>query len=304
LSYQWYFDGNIIPNSNQASYNATLSGNYTLQVTSNAGCTNLASGVISLKKYKKPIVDFDFISGCNAPIIFANHSDTSMSGQVNWLWNFGDGSQSTDYNPTHNYISGNTYSVSLSATPIKCPNLYMASNHIVIAPINPSGIRYRTVDALINTNTLLEARSGATNYLWSPSTGLNNINIQSPIFNHNAQVEYLIRLNYPGGCSAVDTLLVRVQRAINIEVPKAFSPNGDNHNDYLEIFLVGIKELRFFRVFNRWGQLLFETNDIRQLWDGTYKGKRQPAETYVWIAEGIDDNGKSVIRRGQTILLR
>ena len=172
LSYQWFFNGNIIPNSNQASYNATLSGNYTLQVTSNAGCTNLASGVISLKKYKKPIVDFEYNSGCNATINFNNHSDTSMSGQVNWLWNFGDGTQSTDYNPTHNYISGNNYSVSLSATSIKCPNLYSASSQIVIVPLNPSGIRYRTVDALINTNTLLEARLGASSYLWSPSTGL------------------------------------------------------------------------------------------------------------------------------------
>ena len=133
---------------------------------------------------------------------------------------------------------------------------------------------------------------------------INQNNIQSPVFNHNAQVEYLIQLNYPGNCVTVDTLLVRVQRAININVPTAFTPNGDHHNDYLDIFLVGIKELRFFRVFNRWGQLLFETNDIRQLWDGTYKGKRQPAETYVWIAEGIDIDGKTVVRRGQTILLR
>lgn len=304
LSYQWYLNGNIIPNANLASYNATSPGNYTLMVTSNAGCTNLASGIINLKKYKKPIVDFDYISGCNAPINFNNLSDTSLSGQVSWLWDFGDGTQSTAYNPTHNYIFGNSYSVRLSATPIKCPNLYTASSQIVISPINPSGVRYRTIEALINSNTLLEARLGATTYLWSPSTGLNNPNIQSPIFNHNAQIEYLIKLNFPGNCSTVDTLLVRVQRAINIEVPKAFSPNGDNHNDYLEIFLIGIKELRFFRVFNRWGQLLFETNNISQLWDGTYKGKKQPADTYVWIAEGIDVNGKSVIRRGQTILLR
>lgn len=304
LSYQWFLDGGIIPNANQSSYNAVSSGNYTLQVTSNAGCTSLATGVITLKKYKKPDVDFNFVTGCNIPTIFNNLSDTSMSGQVNWLWNFGDGTQSTLYNPTHTYSNGSNYTVTLTATSLKCPTLSSLSNQFITIPISPAGIRYRTIDALINTNTLLDARAGATSYLWSPSIGLNLNNIQSPIFNHNAQVEYLITLNYPGNCVTVDTLLVRVQRAINISVPTAFSPNGDHHNDYLDIFLIGIKELRFFRVFNRWGQLLFETNDVRQLWDGTYKGKRQPAETYVWIAEGIDVDGKTVIRRGQTILLR
>jgi gliding motility-associated-like protein len=62
--------------------------------------------------------------------------------------------------------------------------------------------------------------------------------------------------------------------------------------------------LKFFRVFNRWGQLLFETHDPRQLWDGNFHGQKQPAETYVWTAEGLGINGQTIIRRGQTILIR
>ncbi|MFN9941879.1 MAG: gliding motility-associated C-terminal domain-containing protein, partial [bacterium] len=91
---------------------------------------------------------------------------------------------------------------------------------------------------------------------------------------------------------------------IDIFVPKGFSPNGDGHNDRLDVFLVGISRLIYFRVFNRWGQLLFETNDPAQLWDGTFNGQKQPLETYVWIAEGIGENGIKIVRRGQTILLR
>jgi gliding motility-associated-like protein len=57
-------------------------------------------------------------------------------------------------------------------------------------------------------------------------------------------------------------------------------------------------------VFNRWGQLLFETTDPKQRWDGTFNGKKQPLETYVWLAEGDDSKGITIYKRGQTILLR
>ena len=88
----------------------------------------------------------------------------------------------------------------------------------------------------------------------------------------------------------------------DIEVPDVFTPNGDGHNDKLQIFLVGMKQLTLFRVFNRWGQLLFETTDPSQQWDGRYQGKLQPTETYVWTAEGISNRGKKIMKRGQTIL--
>ena len=105
------------------------------------------------------------------------------------------------------------------------------------------------------------------------------------------------------GCVTVDTLLVRVFENSDIQVPTGFSPNEDGHNDYLDVFIIGA-ELTHFWVFNRWGQLLFETSDPKQRWDGKFKGKKQPAETYVWQAEAKDSKGKIFIKRGQTILLR
>ena len=85
---------------------------------------------------------------------------------------------------------------------------------------------------------------------------------------------------------------------------RSFSPNGDGHNDVLDIFMIDIRVLKWFRVFNRWGQLLFETNDPRQRWDGSFKGVKQPADTYVWIAEAEGLNGEAILRRGQCVLLR
>jgi hypothetical protein len=90
----------------------------------------------------------------------------------------------------------------------------------------------------------------------------------------------------------------------DIQVPTAFSPNGDGHNDLLDVFTIGLKKFNYFRIFNRWGQLIFETNDLRKKWDGTYHTVKQPLETYVWMGEGIDQLGKVVFKKGQVVLIR
>ena len=89
-------------------------------------------------------------------------------------------------------------------------------------------------------------------------------------------------------------------------MPKGFSPNGDGNNDRLYPILVGIAQLKYFRIYNRWGNLLFETTSSAptQGWDGTFKGSPQPVETYTWIAEGADIDGLTVKRGGNTLLIR
>ena len=97
----------------------------------------------------------------------------------------------------------------------------------------------------------------------------------------------------------------RVQfAAINIYVPKVFTPNGDGANDILKPILVGISSFHYFSVYNRWGNLIFTTEDPNAGWDGSFKGVPQPVETYLWIGEGIDVNGKKVVQKGMVSLVR
>jgi gliding motility-associated-like protein len=91
---------------------------------------------------------------------------------------------------------------------------------------------------------------------------------------------------------------------INIYVPRAFSPNGDGVNDLLKPILVGIQTFQYFTVYNRWGNIVFTTTDANQGWDGTFKGVPQPVESYLWIAQGIDTNGKKIVAKGMTSLVR
>jgi gliding motility-associated-like protein len=91
---------------------------------------------------------------------------------------------------------------------------------------------------------------------------------------------------------------------VNIYVPRAFSPNNDGVNDLLKPILVGITDFHYFTVYNRWGNIVFTTTDPNQGWDGTFKGVPQPIETYLWIAEGVTADGRKIVAKGMTSLVR
>jgi gliding motility-associated-like protein len=87
-------------------------------------------------------------------------------------------------------------------------------------------------------------------------------------------------------------------------MPNAFSPNGDGLNDRLRPIWRGIAQVRYFRVFNRYGQVIFETSDPQVGWDGTFKGKQQMPGNYVWEAAGYGFRGNSVRQLGNVVLIR
>jgi gliding motility-associated-like protein len=125
-----------------------------------------------------------------------------------------------------------------------------------------------------------------------------------------AEGAYSVSIN-DGTCTvmAVDTVRVQFQDCSPIPetkvfVPTAFTPNQNNANDVLRPLLYNVKELRYFRVYNRWGQEVFQTNQAGKGWDGTLKGVRQPAETYSWTLECIDMKGNIIKQSGRSLLIR
>lgn len=92
--------------------------------------------------------------------------------------------------------------------------------------------------------------------------------------------------------------------SVDIVIPKSFTPNGDGNNDILYAYMAGISNLNFFKIFNKYGKLLFETRNPAQGWDGNSSGTKQPMDVYVWIAEGIDNNGNVIRRNGNVLLIR
>ena len=171
-------------------------------------------------------------------------------------------------------------------------------------------MRYPTILADPNIDKQLSARNIGISYTWSPPTGLSSAFVREPIFNYDRQVEYFINITRDNGCITVDTVLVKIiasQGAIirsDLFVPKAWTPNRDGHNDKLFPLTVNIRELKYFRVFNRWGQLVFETNVIGQGWDGILQGKPAVMDVYTWTVEAIGVDGKYYKKAGNSVLIR
>lgn len=90
----------------------------------------------------------------------------------------------------------------------------------------------------------------------------------------------------------------------DIYLPTAFTPNDDNNNDVLRPILVGIRELKHFTVFNRYGEIVFKTSIQKAGWDGRIKGKMQNTGACVWTAEAVDFKGNVLTRKGMAILIK
>ncbi len=140
-----------------------------------------------------------------------------------------------------------------------------------------------------------------TKFKWSPATGLNDPNSKDPIAILGPGVySYTLTARTDKDCSASDEIKVTVFNTIDIYVPTGFTPNGDGRNDVLKPVLAGIKELKVFEVFDRWGKMIFKTSKAGEGWNG----QQQVSGTYVWYAEGIDILNRPVKRKGVTVLMR
>ena len=147
--------------------------------------------------------------------------------------------------------------------------------------------------------------AGGISYTWMPATFLNNINIQNPLATILAnEMKYALQVKDAAGCTGYDTILIKVYDGITYYVPNAFSPNGDGLNDVFKPIAVGISTTNFFRIVNRYGQIVFETNQWNKGWDGTYKGVPQAIGNYIWMINGLGKNGKVIEMKGNVILIR
>lgn len=146
--------------------------------------------------------------------------------------------------------------------------------------------------------------TGFINYTWSPASGLNNPNIKDPIAYITQDIAYCVTASTAIGCEGTDSVSIHVFKASDLLVPNAFTPNGDGHNDVLRITPIGVREFKYFAVYDRWGRRVFYTMSPGAGWDGTINGNRQDTGTYVWIAAGTDYKGNRIERKGTVIVIR
>ncbi len=221
----------------------------------------------------------------------------SLYGTAGWILNWTLGNQPVD-NITNVSVEG-VYSVFVQNS-LGCRDTALVDLHI-----NPPVIANAGIDTIIETNSSYQlSGSGGLNYQWSPSASLNNPFIANPVTILGHDETFTLFVSDDIGCFDLDTLSLRVLNGPTFYVPTAFTPNGDAVNDVFRPTVVGIKSLQFFRVFNRYGAMVFETDDLKKGWDGTYKGKKQPIDNYVWSLKGTDRFNKVKTLKGNVVLIR
>lgn len=150
--------------------------------------------------------------------------------------------------------------------------------------------------------------SGGVKYIWTPPTGLSDGNIDNPVAFYSTPspgIRYKVKVYDTGNCVDSAYLLVKVfNTKPSVFVPNAFTPNGDGKNDRFRFIAAGIKSVEFFRVYNRWGQLVYSNPLPNPGWDGTVAGKLQDAGAYVWVIRAIDYNGTVFMEKGEILLIR
>jgi gliding motility-associated-like protein len=251
-----------------------------------------------------------------------NFYDNSVTGNVNdpinsWFWDFGDGTTSSSQNASHVYTTTGAYTINLTVTTDGgCTNNNSSSPLVVYAYPHPnaaftvnSTVFDLPYDQLVCTNQ----SNGATNYNWTFGDGGSSTEV-SPSYTYTSVGAYHIQLVAisPFGCT--DTASVDIVTDADVVFPNAFTPNGDGanggyyipgslNNDIFFPYTSGVVEYKF-QIFDRWGELIFETEDYKQGWDGYYRGKLSQSDVYIWKARVVLNNGKVFNKEGDVTLLR
>ena len=146
--------------------------------------------------------------------------------------------------------------------------------------------------------------TGGVSYMWSPSVNLNNPFAQNPRATLFNDTYFRVTVTDAIGCSGFDDVFIKVYEGPTYYVPNAFTPNKDGLNELFRPIPVGMAQTDYFMVFDRYGTLVFQTNQWLKGWDGTIKGKDALMGTYVWMVKGKDKIGKVVQMKGTVLLMR
>lgn len=293
LVFDWIIDNELISTDSTptVTFDAPGSKNVQLIATSKNGCRDTSKSVITISD--SLIANFSIPLGVNCSNTSIKFLNTSVGLIEKFDWDFGDYFTSTDENPIHEYLVGGNYPVTLEITSQSCGKL-STTKEVKITQLPLINLSNEILTCFGEYQAISVFDSLGTTIQWSNGE-------KNPTVYVDANDETLSVSVNREGCISTDS--VKIYPDCDVFFPTAFSPNGDNLNDYFNIITEKVKTFKL-KVFNRWGQLLFETEQLQNGWDGTFKGENQPIDVYVYFSEGILANEKSFKKSGIFSLFR
>jgi gliding motility-associated-like protein len=280
----------------------------TVTVTEN-GCTDTYTD--SVLVYPIPEADFNAapLSGC-VPYTVQFYDNSNTGTQATYLWDFGDGHTSTAQNPVHTYMDTGSYDIVLIITTtagcigidtFNVPGMITVLER-PIAGFDVTAHSVSIFDPFIGT---IDQSQNADSCIMYFGDGFSTTDCNAMHTYWNYGNYWITQVVYnESGCSDTARILVEVRPENRFFIPNTFTPNGDGLNDLFMPAIMGVEEYRFM-IFDRWGMLIFDTQDTYQGWDGRFKENKCQEDVYVWKIEYINVvNGESEKIIGHVTLVR
>lgn len=303
-SWQWDF-GTAITSAVQNpihTYNGAGNYNATLIVGANNGCFDTIT--LPVKVNPTPIADFSPTIACqNTPIVFTDQSFISGGSIDSWFYDFGS-ETSTEQNPSFIFNSSGLQQVSQTVT----SDLGCVGDTTILMDVSPApeaDFNFAPNPAMVLQNiNFLDVSTGAgiNQWFWEFGDGEAD-NLQNPSHSYDEGGEYTITLIITDSLGCVDTTFNNITVALPPVLPSGFTPNGDNENDVFLIRGGPFNEVDF-RVYNNWGELIFQTLDANEGWDGTFNNQPAPLGVYTWTFTVQMTNGAVIKKSGDVTLIR
>ncbi len=307
-SYIWYFgDGTSYSGTTPPDHNYPDTGTYKVTlVMSDALACKTPDTIVKQFTIKNFRVSAKFITPDTICIgtEFMAKSDILNGGTKNWT--FGDGTTSTDDNPTHSYSKVGTYTIHLVVYNSQACNGMDTFTRMITVLAGPTAdFTFAPLPPVPNEPVSFTNKSlNATRYSWDLGDNTTTTEV-NPVHQYNKTGTYHVCLSAFNESKCPATACKEVPTEVHplIGLPTAFSPNGDGQNDILYVRGAAIKTLDL-KIFNRWGQLVFETNSKEKGWDGTFNGEPQPIEAYAYVLNATFIDGTAKVLKGNITLLR
>jgi len=278
---------------------------YVVQGNNTFGCSTYDTVVITV------IQPLSIVTNANKDsICIGQSSNLSATGAASYLWTGPNLSSTSISNPVATPLATTTYMV-VGSDGFNC---FTDTKFVTVAVGNIPTVNLGP-DLVLPTGTIRPMTSVVTNgpirsWQWSPGTNLNCTTCSVPLATVRNNITYTVKVTTAFGCMATDTISIKAFcENVQAFVPNAFTPDGDGINDILMVRGSGIAQVKSFRIFNRWGEVVFERanfspNNPAYGWDGRVKGVVGQPDVYVYTVEVICENGTPYTYKGNVSVLK
>ena len=304
--------GSTTNGQNPTDHNTGSTGTEVNPTTTQTGTTtnNTSSNndpeVIAPLKTNPRFVASNNAACMNTEFIF---TPEDMNQNVNFVWEFGDGSFSNSKIASHTYTRSGTYNVTLSLKDAKTnKTLSKSAVEVVVNPVPAVNFAWEQSNNLIPTINFINLTEDADKFAWDIK-GVKTSTETQIDYTFRKKGTYIVELSAGNefGCTNTIQKPIEVKSDYNLLAPTAFTPNGDNKNDYFIPEALRIMDVDFTMVvFDKSGKVMYQTTDVNMPWDGNNATDNSIAEdgAYVWKVQFKNTNGELEMYEGQVIITR